>query len=288
MHTSVMTSDNSTNPGSRSRRADVLLCAVVAVAVALAIGGVVDDAGSLPANAVASVNGQTLSRAELDPLLRRLGDQLGHAPDPSEREEVIARLVDEELLLQQGLALGLARADARLRSQLVQEVIRQAVAAGSAAPVEESELADFVERNAGYFRRPDTFRIERRVFTDQREADRAAAGDDAAFARGQRDPALPATPLAEARWRDYLGSSLAARAVALPVGGSIGEPTASGGVSVLRLLARDSGGFPALAEIRPQVEAEFRRRRDEETLARYVARLRKDARVITESGTSSR
>jgi hypothetical protein len=30
------------------------------------------------------------------------------------------------------------------------------------------------------------------------------------------------------------------------------------------------------------VEAEFRRRRDEDALSRYVARLRRDARILTE------
>jgi hypothetical protein len=45
--------------------------------------------------------------------------------------------------------------------------------------------------------------------------------------------------------------------------------------------------LPGMADIRPQVEAEFRRRRDEKALESYVTRLRRDARIITEGGDDS-
>jgi hypothetical protein len=51
---------------------------------------------------------------------------------------------------------------------------------------------------------------------------------------------------------------------------------------VLRLIALESGGTPVLAAIRTQVESEYRRRRDEAALADYVARLRRDARLVLE------
>ena len=56
------------------------------------------------------------------------------------------------------------------------------------------------------------------------------------------------------------------------------------GKTLLRLAERVPARRPELAEIRPQVEAEFRRRRDEETLRLYVQRLRRDARIVTTEG----
>lgn len=284
MHTSRMQNDSTRIRSASARRADLLLVIVVVAAVTLAIGSVVEDAGSLPAGAFASVNGEALPESQLQDVLLRLREQLGRSPGPAEREEVVARLVDEELLLQQGLALGLARADTRLRSQLVQDVIRHAVAESAAASVEDGELAEFLERHSAYFRRPDGFRIERLTFADVVDARRAASGDTRALARGQRDSSLPASVLTEARWRDYLGSSLSARLVALPVGGLLLEHPEAPAPAVLRLVARERGALPELADIQSQVEAEFRRRRDEKALEAYVMRLRRDARIITEGG----
>jgi hypothetical protein len=266
----------------RRRAAELFLVLVVGIAVAVALAGVVEDADSLPEGAFASVNGQARPREQLDVLLVRLGEQLGHTPARDERAEVVARLVDEELLLQQGLALGLARQDSRLRSQLVQEVIRQVVAQSSAAPVEEAALAEFLAQNPGYFRRPAQYRVERRIFEDIALARRALQGDAAAVAQGVLDVAVPAAFLGEARLRDYLGSPRATAVAALTPGEGLLEPRSLGGASVLRLIARESGGTPVLAAIRMQVESEYRRRRDEAALADYVARLRRDARLVVE------
>jgi hypothetical protein len=287
MHTSRMQTDLTRIRSAAQRRADLFLVIVVAGALTLAIGSVVEDPGALPADAFASVNGEALPGSQLEDVLLQLGEQLGRPPGPAERAEVVARLVDEELLLQQGLALGLARAETRLRSQLVQEVIRHAVAESAAAPVEDAELADFFERHAAYFRRPDSFRIERFTFADLADARRAASGHTLALEQGQRDSSLPATALTEARWRDYLGSSLSARVAALPDGGVLLEQREGSAPAVLRLGARVSGTLPGMADIRPQVEAEFRRRRDEKALESYVTRLRRDARIITEGGDDS-
>lgn len=267
-------------PNVSKRRADILLVAVVAGAVAVAIGGVAEDSGSLAPGSFARVNGESLPVSQLETILARLAEQSGHTPRAAERAEVIARLVDEELLLQQGLALGMVRADTRLRSQLVQEVINQAIAGNAAIPVQDADLRDFLMRNAGYFRQPDTFRIERYGFGSAAAAASAVAGDAAALAEGQRDDALPATALTESRWRDHLGSSLAARLAALPVSSLL--PDGEG--HALRLVERIPGRLPDLDSIRPQVEAEFRRRRDEDTLRRYVERLRRDASIVVAEG----
>lgn len=280
MHTPSMDTAPLSPRSISNRRADILLVAVVAGAVAVAIGGVAEDSGSLAAGSFARVNGESLPVSQLETVLARLAEQSGHTPGAAERAEVIARLVEEELLLQQGLALGMARADTRLRSQLVQEVINQAIAGNAAIPVKDADLRDFLARNTGYFRQPDTFRIERYRFGSADAATRAVAGDASALAGGERDDALPATALTESRWRDHLGSSLAARLTALPVPSLLRE----GEDRALRLVERIPGRLPDLDSIRPQVEAEFRRRRDEETLRRYVERLRRDARIVVAEG----
>lgn len=282
MHTRCMESSPSSRPG---RFPEAVLAACVLAALALAVGGLVEDAGELPETAVASVNGQALAREQFDRLLLRLEQQTGHTVGPEERAEVLSRLVDEELLLQQGLALDLPRAEARLRSQIVQEVIRQAVAGSAALPVEEQELRDFHAANRAYFRRPERVVLRGYRFADAGSARRfvaaLAAGTPTDTAGGVPERTLPEGAISAARLSDYLGAPLAERVGALAVGQALEEPLPEGaGVRVLQLLAREAGSEPEFAAIRAQAEVEFRRRRDEAALQDYLGRLREDARIV--------
>jgi hypothetical protein len=275
-------------PALRRRAGDLALLAAVVGAVVLALAGVVEDAADLPADAVAVVNGQVLGREAFEATLGRLATQLGHAPAASERRELLSRLIDEELLLQQGLALGVPRAEGRVRSQIVQEVIRQAVAVSAGEPVAEAELVAFHAANAAYFRRGARLRVARLDFASREAAEEfsalaARAGPEAALAAHATalSPLLPDTLLDEPRLGDRLGTGLAARVTALEVGGLLVEPRDGGGASVLVLRERLPAVEPPYAEIRAQVETEFRRRRDEAALADYLRGLREQARIVS-------
>jgi len=221
-------------------------------------------------------------------MLRGLATQLGHAPTAAERAEVLQRLVDEELLLQRGLALDLARRDSRLRGLLLQEVMRQALAGPSAQPVGEAELRGFFATNAGYFARPELLRVQRRVFADDAAARTfaqalAARGAPAlAEQAARRDPLVPDGLLPLARLGDYVGSEAAARMAGLAPGASLQAALADGRVGVLVLVEREAARTPAFEEVRAAVEQEFRRRRDEQALADYLRQLRAEARIEIE------
>lgn len=282
MHTPFM---DSPSPSRSPLLPESLLVAGVLAALLFAIGGVVEDSADLPETAVASVNGQLLGRENLDRLMARLEQQTGRPVGPAERAEVLSRLVDEELLLQQGLQLDIPRAEARLRSLIVQEVIRQAVAGSAALPVDEQALVDFHAANRDYFRRPERLSLRAFLLPDAeaatRLADALAADPQAIPADAVPDPALPGGAVSAAKLADYVGSPLAGRVASLAVGGTLREPLGEGrGVRVLQLLAREPGTDPALAEIRAQVETEFRRRRDEAAMQEYVKGLREAARIV--------
>jgi hypothetical protein len=284
-------SDAAPRPALRRRTGDLALLAAVVGAVVLALGGVVEDAAELPDDAVAVVNGQVLGREAFEAMLGRLAAQSGQAPATSERSALLSRLIDEELLLQQGLALGVPRAEGRVRSQIVQEVIRQAVAVSAGQPVDEAELLAFHAANAAYFRRNARLRVARLDFASREAAGEFSAlaareGSEAALAahRAARNPLLPDTLLDEPRLGDRLGAGLAARVAALEAGGVLIELREGGGASVLVLRERQPAIEPPLAEIRAQVETEFRRRRDEAALADYLRGLREQARIVRGEG----
>ena len=75
MHTARMQTEPHAKPQQRRRAREIFLVLVVGIAVAVALAGVVEDAGTLPEGAFASVNGQALPLEQLDVLLARLGEQ---------------------------------------------------------------------------------------------------------------------------------------------------------------------------------------------------------------------
>src|SRR5262249_60782483 len=93
-----------------------------------AAAGLVDPAvtsgHALPPGAAARVNDALVSADDyarsLDALER---DRRGGAV-PSDRRLVLDRMIDEELLVQRGLELGLARQDARVRRDLTAAGVR--------------------------------------------------------------------------------------------------------------------------------------------------------------------
>ena len=267
----------------RFARVDALLLLAVIAAIALALSGVLERGAQLPRDAVAAVNGRPIGAGAFAAQLEAVAVQLERAPDPPERAAILERVIDEELLLQQGLALELPRKDARLRAQLVQEVIRQALAESARAPVTEAALRDFHAAQPGFFRQPATYRVWRFDCRDTRaaRAQQAAlrANAEAAPHDGcRRNALLPDAWLGVARLGDYLGAELAPAVAALAPGQSLLSARADT-TSVLLLLAVAPPREPAFEQVRAQVEAEFRRRRDEEALAAYLARLRAAAEL---------
>jgi len=267
---------------ARTTVQDGILLALVLLALSLALAGVIESDETLPEAAVALVNGQPIGAVQLDLRIEAVERQLRRPTNAAERSEILSRLIDEELLLQQGLALDLPRKDARLRSQIVQETIGQAVAETAARAVNEQDLERFFDANRHYFGSPGTFRVWRFEFPSVAAA-AAAIADPAALAAGElgrRDPLLPDAVLSEASLRDYLGASLSAEVARLQAGAALRH----GDTGVVLLRERIEAGTPALVTIRGQVESEFRRRRDEQALAAHLAELRDSARLRLADG----
>jgi hypothetical protein len=265
-----------------SRVDALLLCAVIA-AIALALSGVLERGPDLPGDAVAAVNGRTIGAGAITSQLEAVAAQLKRAPDASERAAILERVIDEELLLQQGLALELPRKDARLRAQLVQEVIRQAMAESARSPVTEAELRAFHAAQTAFFRQSATYRVWRFDCRDAAaaralQAQLGAGGEPAPQDGCRRNALLPDAWLGAAKLRDYLGAELALAVAALAPGASLLSERADT-TRVLLLLAVVPPREPEFAQVRAQVETEFRRRRDEAALAAYLARLRAAAEL---------
>jgi parvulin-like peptidyl-prolyl cis-trans isomerase-like protein len=282
------------------RRARWLLALGAATGLAIAIGSLVGGTIDRPlgADAVALVNDTPIRR---DDYLRALGAVATDRRTPlddADKRRILDRLIDEELLLQRGLALGLPERDHSVRAPLVAATI-DLLARANREPT-DAELRAFYDANREYFTDPGRVRVgqvfvrvEGRSETDARtRADdalrrlraaeplatvRAALGDD-------ETAPIPDTLLPIEKVREYVGQT-AARAVAdLDVGATSDVVRSSMGFHVLQVRERTDPEVPPYDAIVDRVRAEWRRRADDVALRSALDDLRRGAKVrITEA-----
>jgi len=275
-------------------KARLLLLAGAAAGLALAAVGTLAPArpsGALARGEVARVNGVAIPADALERALAGLESDRRAVPPESDRARVLERLIDEELLVQRGAALGLEESDPAVRSSLVQALIASVLADAASSPPTDAELAQFFAENRRYFAQPGRARVGR--IWIPAAGDAPARADAARTALDTGEPFesvkarfgasvpldVPDALLPEAKLAERLGPTEARAALALTPGAHSAPLEAQGGLAILVLREREAERLPELAEVRAQVEAEWLRRAGERALAAYLAELRRDAEI---------
>jgi len=250
---------------------------------------------AFPDGVVARVNDRVIRQEDFLRMLNALRADRRNPIDAAARRHVLDRLIDEELLVQRGMELGLPRSDTRIRAQVTSAVIASVVAETQDLQPTDAELLQFYEKNRDFFTRTGNLRV-RQVFIRttavkdpagerraREAADRLRAGEDFITVRDALgDPELsplPDAPLPPAKLREYLGPTALRTVLNLPAG-EVSDPVRSGtGYHVLEVLERQADAVPPFSTIRPELLAEFRRRRSEEALRQYLDDLRARAQI---------
>lgn len=284
-------------PSGRRGRLLLATGALVGAAVAGfgALPGSSNGAGAdLPPEVVAMVNGVPISEERYRLALAALEADRRDPLSEADRQRVLDTLIDEELLVQRGLEIGLAETDPGVRSSLTTAMVQWA-GRDREAPPDEASLRAHYESNRDAFTRPGRLRVRRMVFVrrdpqDQPElrAERArrelAAGGAWASVRAELadspiapvpDALLPVTTL-----REYLGPSLTRAAEQLAVQ-EVSKPLEGpGGLHLLEVLEVRDAIVPPFEAVREAVLFESRRRHDEAALRAYVHMLRDRAQLV--------
>lgn len=265
--------------------------------LAAALAGTLREAGPQvrPGGAVATVNGEHVTRGRFEQMLAR-----NLASDVA-----LARVVDEELLVQRGLELDLARQHNAVRSALLQAVTQIVVAENAASEVTDGELEVFFNENRSVFGGPARLQVDRILFSGhtvgEEEAElraitargqlmagrafsevKARLGDEELFS-------IPAEPLPPAVLNQHIGPTLLRRALALQTG-QISQPIKVGkNTHLLRVVDRQEGEPLEYQDVKTRVLAEFRRRQNQVSLEAYLAWLHARAEIeVYASSESSR
>lgn len=240
-----------------------------------------DTGDKLPADALARVNDRLISRESFQRAVARMGTE---RDADEENAWVLQRLVDDELLLQRGLELGMAQSDPTVRNAIINSLVASVTAEADAATPSDEELEQFLVDNAERFSYVARLSIAAWQSDEENIAQSfvMALRDDGSAPISDAIGPLPGLPAGLApvdHLRDYLGPGITAAAADMPVGSSA-VFARRGRWLVVQVLEKESAVVTDLAPIRNQVLLDYRRRLAESTLRDYLDDLRRRADVI--------
>lgn len=239
-----------------------------------------DSAGDLPTNAVARINDQVITRDNYDRALARLGTS-----DVSEDQNawILQRLVEDELLVQRGIELGMAQSDLTVRNAMIDSLIASVTAEADAASPSDAELQRYLAENADRFSYTSSLSVAAWQTDDESVAQ--------AFVTALRDygvaatsdvigaiPDLPPGLVPLEILRDYLGPGISAAAAEMPEGSSA-VFARRGRWLVVQVLEKRSATVTDLSSVRNRILLDYRRNLANQTLEAYVNDLRRRAAV---------
>ncbi len=261
----------------------------------LALGAALLEKGadSSPSGVAARVNEAAISSDEYERAVEALAGDKRNPITDAVRSDVLERLIEEELLVQRGVDVGLVTSDRAVRKSIVNAMIDYVVADRSGHAPTDEEINAFFDANKDYFAQTERLHVQRLFVKDvpgrdldarvQEITDRLTGGETfGAVTQELSDailPELPDTLLPPRKLRDYLGPSLVQAALQLEPG-MISQPiNVAGGYHFLHVVAVQKGQVLALNQVRPQVVAEYNRRSDDEALRDYLNWLKSEAEI---------
>lgn len=269
----------------KNEKADLRLLALGAIA-GLAVAGVgilqresANDV--LPENTVARVNDVLISRDRYDRAVNRAINYAGQ-PVNGDDSMMLQRLIDEELLIQRGIELGMTQSDTAVRQAIIDSLIASVTAEADAASPSEQELGQYLAAN------PERFSYVAKVSAEAWQTDDESAAqafvaalraNDAAANEGVRAmPDLPPGLMSMEILGTYLGPGIAAAAAEMPEGSSA-VFARRGRWVVVRIDKKERSTLTDLNAIRNRVLVDYRRNLADTTLRNYIAGLRQRASI---------
>ena len=267
-----------------NKQADIRWLAVGAVAGLVAAGiGILRQAtadGDLPADVIASVNDTMIGQDVYDRALARVTTRDLSNDD---RGRLIERLVDEELLVQRGVELGMTQSDTEVRATIVNSLVASITAEADAANPDDETLQAYLDDNADRFSYTSGLQVEawqtdveplaQSFVSTLRETGEAIASEGI-----EALPDLRAELLSVEELRDHLGPAITAAAAEMPDGSSA-VFARRGRWLVVRVIAKERGYVSDLGPIRNRVLLDYRRNLADSMLRDYLDGLRDRADI---------
>jgi hypothetical protein len=232
-----------------------------------------------------------VSSARVQDLSQQYQAVWSRPPTATELQGLIDTYIHDEVMYREGLAMGLDANDPVIKRRVRQKLDVISEEIGNQQAATDAELADYLAKNPGTFRRAPILSFEQVFFSGdapavdvERQSREALLMLDkgASLSSVGQATMLPATVTlmpADLVARDF-GEEFAKQLESLPLNVWQG-PIASGmGAHLVRITERKPSELPALASIRPQVLREWENQRRESNRAEVYQAMLKNYRIV--------
>ena len=264
------------------------------LAGALLFGGYAFLNRGMPADDVE--NPVKIGEGELRWLRETFASQWQRQPTPQELDGLVSTLVEEELMAREARALGLDQNDTIVRRRLAQKLTFMVEDTSRIANPDDAQLRRFHSEHARRYQDAPRVTFSQIYFSPQRRpnavGDATAALTSVLATAAESEPPAGGDPLLlDATYSDLdqpavqalFGADFARVLFGLSTGGWTGPVTSAFGVHLVRLTRLRPAEPRRFEDVRDQVLNDWRRDRERETKAAYLARLRDRYGVIIES-----
>ena len=207
----------------------------------------------------------------------------------SDKEYVLERMIEEELLIKRALDLGMLDNNPMARGTIVQQMIKTIISENQRYEVTEQELKEFFEQNTGFFTKSSRLRIRQIYFSEEdfkeltfeesyKAYDLLLEGksfDEVSKFGSISALRIPNSLMTLSKVREYVGPSIMNIASSLAPGSFTQPIKVSGGYKIIYLLEKELADKPTFNRIKDSVLAEFLKRRDDNSLREYLDNLKK-------------
>jgi hypothetical protein len=233
----------------------------------------------------------TIGEGQVRWLRETFASQWRRSPTPEEMKGLLATLTEEELLAREARALGLDRDDTIVRRRLAQKLTFVVEDTSRIADPSEGELRRFHGEHPGRYQTEPRVTFRQVFFSPQRraqaEADATAAllrvsatgapvgGDPMLLDDSYDDVDRPAVT-------SLFGPDFAQAVFAAPPGSWSGPVKSAYGLHLVQVTDLRAGSVRPFEDVREGVTNDWRRERERDTKAAYLAKLRDKYRVATD------
>ena len=205
-----------------------------------------------------------------------------------DKEYVLERMIEEELLIKRAIDLGMLNDNPMARGTIVQQMIKTIIAENARYEISDSELESFFQENSGFFTKSSRLRIQQIYFSNEQLKDDSLVvakkaydllkrGDDFESVSKLGSPSalkIPNSLMTLSKVREYIGPSLMNLARELEINSLTSPIEVSGGYKIIYLIDKELASPPQFNDIKASVSSEFLKRKDDQSLRSYLENLK--------------
>jgi len=238
---------------------------------------------TLDRNTIATVNNASITRETYLRAIDRYSSDTKNVLNNNDRTWVLQRLIEEELLVQRGLSLGIITTDNDVRGAIVRALIASINAEAAAMMPNEEELFAYYSSNEEKFTYPTTISIKAWVSTTEEDAlllkrDLLKEKETEEYENARVLKIIPNGFLTLNKIREYLGPSIAS-AIKLETENNVIIQYSQGRWYIVKILEKNAGVVEPFEKIKHQIHNEFIRSEADKKLREYINNLKDNASI---------